>query len=169
MKRINLLILLLSICTVIVTTQSCQKDDPDPCETVVCNNGGTCNEGTCECLTGYEGLDCSEEVRDKFEGSWTYTDSCLPGNNTNSTIGESLDDILKVTISNILGSDLGGAAIADIDGNTIIINSQTVVDSDGDSWTVSSTSGALSDSSFTLNITFTFGSANQTCDFTFTR
>lgn len=31
----------------------------DPCDNVVCNNGGVCIDGTCDCELGFEGADCS--------------------------------------------------------------------------------------------------------------
>jgi hypothetical protein len=34
---------------------SCKSD---PCETVNCENGGTCVDGTCNCPTGYSGVIC---------------------------------------------------------------------------------------------------------------
>ncbi|MEQ8324046.1 MAG: calcium-binding EGF-like domain-containing protein [Vicingaceae bacterium] len=37
-----------------------KKEDPDPCETVICLNGGTCVSGTCSCPKGYEGVQCEK-------------------------------------------------------------------------------------------------------------
>lgn len=39
----------------------CKKDDPDPCETVTCLNGGTCSNGECNCPEEYTGSDCSQQ------------------------------------------------------------------------------------------------------------
>jgi hypothetical protein len=36
---------------------SCKKD---PCESTVCFNGGVCNEGFCDCPTGYSGPQCED-------------------------------------------------------------------------------------------------------------
>lgn len=73
MKRINLLILLLSIFILTISTESCKKDDNCPtgfsgtnCEiedlcviqNVNCQNGGACVDGTCDCPTGYIGTSC---------------------------------------------------------------------------------------------------------------
>ena len=38
------------------------KPEPtDPCEDVECFNGGTCNEGSCDCIDGYTGTNCEIE------------------------------------------------------------------------------------------------------------
>lgn len=42
----------------------------DPCKDVTCLNGGTCLEGTCECPTGYEGVDCGTALNAKFDGTF---------------------------------------------------------------------------------------------------
>jgi hypothetical protein len=55
----------------------CKKDDP--CDDVTCLNGGTCNDGTCSCQSGYEGSTCGTEVRAKFLG-YTMACSCPSGN-----------------------------------------------------------------------------------------
>ena len=48
--------------------QACQnghcvaKSEPtDPCENMECLNGGTCKEGSCECVNGYTGSSCEVE------------------------------------------------------------------------------------------------------------
>ena len=45
-----------SICLVLLLSMNSCKDK---CDDVVCENGAICAEGICECLEGYEGLDCS--------------------------------------------------------------------------------------------------------------
>ncbi|MBK8634240.1 MAG: calcium-binding EGF-like domain-containing protein [Saprospiraceae bacterium] len=35
--------------------------EKDPCEGVTCQNGGTCFEGKCQCLDGFEGNSCETE------------------------------------------------------------------------------------------------------------
>ena len=51
---------------------------PDPCEAVVCQNGGTCNEGICDCPDGYSGENC--EIQDLCFGvSCTYDGKCKEG------------------------------------------------------------------------------------------
>lgn len=38
---------------------SCKKD---PCKNIVCENGGICVNGTCDCPEGYEGPSCGDQV-----------------------------------------------------------------------------------------------------------
>ncbi len=44
----------------ISSLNSCDKDDPapDPCENITCLNGGTCDDGNCDCPDGYSGTNC---------------------------------------------------------------------------------------------------------------
>lgn len=51
-----------------ITYTSCSKDE---CEDVVCQNGGTCNDGNCACPVLFEGTRCETEVRAKYNGN-TY-------------------------------------------------------------------------------------------------
>lgn len=43
----------------VVGISGCKKD---PCKEVVCENGGTCVEGDCECLEAYTGANCENQV-----------------------------------------------------------------------------------------------------------
>lgn len=61
-------LLLLSGCT----------DDDDPCEAIVCLNGGTCESGVCDCPQGYSGVQC--EVFDACEEVVCFNDgTCVNG------------------------------------------------------------------------------------------
>ena len=59
MYRLNLL--LFGLCLIGILA-SCEKDDDDPCDNVTCLNGGTCEDGNCDCLEGYTGNECGEQV-----------------------------------------------------------------------------------------------------------
>lgn len=52
--------------TAVVYT-SCNRDK---CKTIVCANGGVCNDGSCTCPAGYEGTNCETVSRNKFLGNW---------------------------------------------------------------------------------------------------
>lgn len=70
-KKMPLFLLLL-------TLLACSKKDntstgssgTDKCKGVVCNNGGTCKDGTCDCVPGYEGNKCEIISRDKYLGTY---------------------------------------------------------------------------------------------------
>ncbi len=142
----------------------------DPCKDVECLNGGVCDEGECICATGYEGTDCGVEMRTKFLGSYTFIDGCYPGTTTNSTIATSSDAINKVTVTNILGTSLGGTVKAEINGVSITVPSQTVMDIDNDPWTIQGMStGSLANNTFSISIQYTFGTQSETCLLTFTK
>ena len=38
---------------------------PDKCKAIACAYGGTCNDGSCKCLPGYEGPNCETITRKK--------------------------------------------------------------------------------------------------------
>lgn len=59
MKRINLLLLVFSLLTIGLLTESCKKDES--CPTIECNSG-TLNKETCacDCPTGYLGATCEQ-------------------------------------------------------------------------------------------------------------
>ena len=68
----------------VVYFNSCKKD---PCKDVVCNNGGTCTDGTCACTSGYEGTDCSTEMRTKFIFSGSLSDAGTTDSSYNNSTG----------------------------------------------------------------------------------
>lgn len=43
---------------------ACEDDSPslDPCQNITCLNDGECNNGQCDCPTGYEGMYCETEI-----------------------------------------------------------------------------------------------------------
>lgn len=98
----------------------------DPCKDVVCENDGTCNDGTCECTAGYEGDDCSTEMRTKFVGTFNVSGNynCPVSGNTaiapyNLTISTSSTGVDKVLVNS------GNAAlVATVNGTTLTIQSQ---------------------------------------------
>lgn len=55
MKKLKIISYIL---TILLSISSCRKD---PCESKVCKNGGTCDNGTCNCPSGYTGSDCGTE------------------------------------------------------------------------------------------------------------
>ncbi len=152
MKQFHIaLILLLSTLTVL---PSCKKDDP--CDNVVCLNGGTCSDGSCTCATGYEGTTCETEIRAKFIGIYNGTFSC-PGVNTtiNMTISNSAIGITSVVFSD--GADTWTGTVS---GSSVSISTQTI--SGG---TTISGSGQLAGNILTLSLNL----SGTTCTYTGTK
>lgn len=139
-----------------VTYTACTKDE---CEDVVCNNGGACVSGTCNCATGYEGTSCDTEVRKKFLKTWTASDkevggSDLPTYTPAIVAGASVTD---VKISKFSDGYFIADVNATISGNTITIASQSP-DDDGykvaGSGTINTTDGKIT---WTYTITSNLG------------
>ncbi len=102
---------------------------PDPCKDVTCLNNGTCNDGNCACVTGYEGTDCGTEMRAKFTGTYSISGNVacpVSGNGTiptgtSITIGNSSAGVDKIII-NMLGT----ALVATVNGSSLTIATQQV-------------------------------------------
>ena len=58
MKILKSNLLMLGLGLFLVLLPSCEKDNP--CESVACENNGTCNEGVCDCPFGFIGEACSQ-------------------------------------------------------------------------------------------------------------
>lgn len=103
--------LLFFCCLVLALGLQCKKDDPDPipdpCESVDCLNGGSCNDGTCDCGPWYEGADCGQEVRARFFGNYTGTLITKNGSTTTSALATVI----------IATSLTGGADYLKVDNN----------------------------------------------------
>ena len=80
MKKIALIFaLIFALVTMVV---SCKKDKPiDPCENTICQNGGNCVDGACNCPTGFTGANCQTVVAtDPCEGVTCYNGgTCISG------------------------------------------------------------------------------------------
>lgn len=42
----------------------------DSCDTLVCQNGGTCAGGFCNCPTGFDGPQCENRITDRYIGKY---------------------------------------------------------------------------------------------------
>lgn len=70
-----------------VSFTSCKKD---PCKDVICQNGGACIEGACDCLLPYEGTNCEVRMTAKFAGLFTGPLTCFGQTQTETfTVTES--------------------------------------------------------------------------------
>ena len=55
MKKSLIMASVIALCTLI---SSCEKD---PCEGIICENGGNCVSGMCDCPNNYEGAFCQDQ------------------------------------------------------------------------------------------------------------
>ncbi|HNR56049.1 MAG TPA: calcium-binding EGF-like domain-containing protein [Flavobacteriales bacterium] len=134
----------------------CKKDEDDPCDNVVCQNGGTCNSGSCSCASGYEGSTCGTEVRAKFIGQYNGTLSCPGVNGTvNMTITNSAAGITTIVFND--GADTWTGTVS---GSSVNIPTQTL----SGGATISG-SGQLAGLILTLN----FNLAGNTCTYSGTK
>ena len=67
---------------------ACTKtNNSDPCASVSCQNGGTCNAGVCTCPTGYTGSFCQTAATTQIEYvNKTFTPISITVNGANQTI-----------------------------------------------------------------------------------
>ena len=104
LKKLNILVLFIGMLGMVTFMTSCEEEDP--CETVTCENGGTCIDGTCDCPDGYEGDDCSLEWVTKFLGTNMATQDTCYGDNGNFSVEYNMS-ITKVSTNEVSTTNLG--------------------------------------------------------------
>lgn len=161
MKNFKLFLLSLSFGALALT--GCK----DECADVVCQNGGTCNEGICACATGYEGTECATETRAKFLGTYSAAESCTSGNYPpfTITIVSSSTGVRNVIINNFYG--IGLSVSATVSGSSLNIPNQTITE-DGVPIAISG-SGQLAGNILTMTYTLSSGAESDTCTATCTK
>lgn len=145
--------------TSLILFSNCKSD---PCESTVCKNGGNCNDGTCECAFGYEGNNCETEKRQKFIGKYKGVFT-VDGSNFNSTIE------IKSVNNNVVKMEISedGTKFCDvelIDSKKFNVPVQVIL-LDGDTYTVTSGNGSLSDPQLLFNFTLTESGSSITLSF----
>src|SRR5579872_6337774 len=93
---------------------SCNRDK---CKTIVCANGGVCNQGACICPSGYQGTNCETVSRLKFLGNWQvfekgsitnaaqYGISIEPSDNITNVVIKNMFNYFQVPISGYVSND----------------------------------------------------------------
>ncbi len=106
--------------TVIYT--SCNRDK---CKSIVCANGGICNDGACNCPSGYEGTNCERLSRNKFIGNWTVNEKGSITLAAQYPVSiEPSQNPTDVTIKNFYNYFLTPIKASIVGGDTIIIPNQ---------------------------------------------
>jgi hypothetical protein len=99
------------LCFTMVLFSACEKDakknsttNLQPCNNVICLNGGACSDGECKCAVGYEGSKCEIRWSDKFIGNYQAQDECYAGTSTpyySVSISSVVDYANKIRIYNL--------------------------------------------------------------------
>ncbi len=146
MKSIFKAFFTVAVLAAVTTISSCVKDE---CADVVCQNGGTCVSGNCDCTAGYEGTLCETQERAKFIGTYTATDN--PGSLVYSVSIGNGTNITAVVISSDFSDDYFVNSInATVSGKTITIARQ---EPDNDDYFVEGT-GTFNTSTNTITWTY---------------
>lgn len=139
---------------------SCNKDE---CKNVVCQNGGTCVSGTCQCTTGYEGSKCETISADKFVGTWGVTETCgsTASPSYSVTITKDPTAVNKVIVKNLgnYGCTVGG----EIQWNGLVNAAQLTVNDSKCSYQMNATGNyANGKITFTYTAVYTVGAVQHT-------
>lgn len=129
MKSFLLTVLSIFAISSLVVLSSCKEDK---CKAIVCAYGGTCNDdGSCECITGYEGERCETVTRYKFKGVWNVMEDGTQSSPANYAVsvenGTHIDEVLIRNVNNKSNAEI----TAKVKGDTIYIHNQQFVAADG--------------------------------------
>ena len=151
MKKLQTLTLLAALAIGSMTLlNSCAKD---LCKDIVCENGGNCVEGDCDCLAGYEGTSCETEMRTKFIGTYSVTDACV-ASGYNVQIQTSSAGVTNIVITNFGSYLCSGEApnvVAIVNGRDLTIEEQTFCPNDA--FTIKGT-GSINESGTTITLNY---------------
>ena len=110
-KLISITFSLIVTCFAIALFSACGKKTSNtnsttlqPCNNVICLNGGTCSDGLCNCPVGYEGNKCETRWSDKFIGNYQAQDECFTSTSNpyyNISISSVVDFANKISIYNL--------------------------------------------------------------------
>ena len=163
MKKIKLLFVAIGITFGVVSLNSCK----DACKDVVCQNSGTCTDGTCACLPGYTGTNCELEAREIVVGNFAVSETCsVTGVATYSvTVSKSSTDVMKVSVAPF-GGYTGATGVLKLEGTTLTLDGVN-----GTTLTFASFNGTANVTGSTLNVSYSVsdGTNTETCTGTWTK
>ncbi len=139
----------------------CETAPPvDPCASVICKNGGTCNNGICSCPVNYEGEFCQNAVNAKFAGIYNTQETCSMNAPSSYTIVIAADanDPTQVIINNLGNYSSCGTIVL----NGTISGSQLSID-DTECGYHFTASGTLNGTVISLTYSVTYNNVTETC------
>lgn len=136
-----------------VTYTACNKDE---CKDVVCQNGGSCVEGTCSCAAGYEGTNCETKSSAKFVGTYTVTENC--GGDPYPVVVTAVD-ASTILISNLGNYDCSSGDIV----WTATVSKTSLTIADNKCSTQMNGTGSYDNGTVTINYTTTYDGGGDNC------
>lgn len=132
-----------------LTLTSCEEDK---CKSVVCAYNGQCNDdGSCTCVTGYEGERCETISRNKFKGVWTVQEDGTTSNPTSYAVTiENGIEIDQVSIKNMYNS-YNEVVVGKVFQDTLYIPAQHLQTNSGESKTVEGKGWAVPEAYYDLH------------------
>lgn len=131
--------------------------ETDACKDVSCNEpNGTCVDGDCICVTGYEGVSCGTLVRAKYLGTFNVQETCSASTDSYAVVIAAGSTDLAVTISNLY--DAGFV----VNGT---VNSEGGVTIPSQAFGTGTISGTMTRAGgvTTINFTITVSGVSDTC------
>ncbi len=150
---------------VAIATVSFNSCTTDACKDVDCGLYGECVDGDCVCDTGYEGVNCDTEEREKFLGNFLANETGVV--DYASVVSTSSTGVNKIAISGFGGYACGGSdivVICTVNGMDLTVDSdqsfcsgQVVIDSG---------SGSINAAGNVITITYSTGGVQYTTTYT---
>lgn len=128
----------------------------DACKDVTCENGGTCADGDCECVAGYEGVNCETLSNAKFVATNAATEDVVNGTDT---FNYALNIAAGTTADVISMSPFGGFTGTVVTATISSTNSKTftlVTSTDASNRTFNGT-GSINEAGTEITINYTVG------------
>jgi hypothetical protein len=149
--KLTILKVLFPVTILMLIAAACETSTSDSCDTAVCAMpNGECVDDNCQCMPGYEGDNCQTEQRQEFFGNYVVSENCDGNSDSyNMTVAAGMY-VYNIVLQNLGNS--GADVVGVINGNNLVINSQTFDLGGGNSLHLSGT-GSISGNTLSVNCT----------------